>query len=186
MPSFHFMRAASAARTRRTLLLIPALLVSVAGFAQSPPKKAHADLMDAKGNKVGTAKITPETTGVKITASLMGLPPGMHAFHIHTVGKCDAPDFMTAGGHFNPEMKKHGKDNPMGAHAGDLQNFTVGANGKAKFTAMAPNVTLAEGSNSLFHDGGTALMIHAMADDYKTDPTGNAGGRIACGVITAN
>jgi Cu-Zn family superoxide dismutase len=90
---------------------------------------------------------------------------------------------MTAGGHFNPTMKQHGKDNPMGAHAGDLPNFTVDAKGKAKATITAPGVTLADGANSLFHPGGTALMVHAMADDYKTDPTGNAGGRIACGVV---
>jgi Cu-Zn family superoxide dismutase len=166
----------------RTLLIIPALLLSTAALAQAP-KKAHADLVDAKGNKVGTAAITASGTSVKITASLTGLPPGVHAIHIHTVGKCDAPDFMTAGGHFNPEMKQHGKDNPKGAHAGDLPNFTVAASGKAKVSVMAPGVILGDGPNSLFHPGGTALMVHAMPDDYKTDPTGNAGARIACGVI---
>jgi Cu-Zn family superoxide dismutase len=171
----------------RQLLIVPAVLVSVmvstALFAQKATTKAHADLTDGKGNKVGTATITAQKDGVKIVASLMGLPPGVHAMHIHTVGKCDAPDFMTAGGHFNPEMHQHGKDNPMGAHAGDLPNFTVDAKGKAKVTVNAPMVNLGDGPNSLFHTGGTALMIHAMPDDYKTDPTGNAGPRIACGVV---
>jgi Cu-Zn family superoxide dismutase len=167
----------------RPLLLIAALLAATAAFAQAP-KKATAKLMDAKGANVGTATITPSGGGVKIAANLMGLPPGMHALHIHTVGKCDPPDFMTAGGHFNPGMKQHGKDNPQGAHAGDLPNFTVDAKGKAKVNVMAAGVTLGDGPNSLFHTGGTALMVHAMPDDYKTDPTGNAGARIACGVIT--
>jgi Cu-Zn family superoxide dismutase len=170
----------------RHYLMAPALLVTVlittAAFGQAPAK-ATANLMDGKGNKVGTATITPAKMGVKIAVNLMGLPPGMHAIHIHTVGKCDAPDFMTAGGHFNPEMRQHGKDNPMGPHAGDLLNFTVDAKGKAKTTVMASMVTLGDGPNSLFHTGGTALMIHAMPDDYKTDPTGAAGARIACGVI---
>jgi len=90
---------------------------------------------------------------------------------------------MSAGGHFNPSMKQHGKDNPMGAHAGDLPNFDVDATGKGQATVTVAGVTLADGANSLFHPGGTGLMLHAAADDYKTDPTGNAGARLACGVI---
>jgi superoxide dismutase, Cu-Zn family len=168
----------------RDLLVIPALLIAVPAFSQTAaPKKAHADFVNGKGEKVGTATITPSGGGVKIAFNVMNLPPGMHALHIHTVGKCDPPDFMTAGGHFNPTMKQHGKDNPQGAHAGDLPNFTVAQNGKAKGTVMAPGVILGDGPNSLFHTGGTALMIHAMPDDYKTDPTGSAGPRLACGVI---
>src|SRR4051812_48359415 len=169
--------------TIRHFLVIPALLWAAAAFGQAAPTKAHANLMDAKGQKVGTATLSQAAGGVKIAANLANLPAGMHALHIHTNGKCDPPDFMSAGGHFNPGMKQHGKDNPMGAHAGDLPNFTVDAKGKAKVNLTAPGVTLAAGPNSLFHEGGTALMVHAMADDYKTDPTGNAGGRIACGIV---
>ena len=168
----------------RKLLVIPAVLWAAAAFAQAGPKSAHADLVNAKGEKIGTAKIGATKGGVKIEVTVSQLMAGDHGIHIHTVGKCDGPDFTTAGGHFNPEMKKHGKDNPMGPHMGDLPNLTVAADGKGKATITAMGVTLSDGPDSLFDDGGTALVIHAAADDYKTDPSGNSGARIACGIIT--
>jgi Cu-Zn family superoxide dismutase len=166
----------------RHLLIVPALLCAATAWGQKMPV-AHANFINAKGDKVGTATLTQTKGGVRVAVNLTQLAPGVHALHIHTTGKCDVPDFTTAGGHFNPGMKQHGKDNPMGAHAGDLPNFTVDAKGRGKATIVAAGVTLGDGSNSLFHPGGTALMVHASPDDYKTDPTGNAGARIACGVI---
>jgi Cu-Zn family superoxide dismutase len=143
-------------------------------------------MKDAQGKAVGTVKISATANGVKIVGNLMGLPPGEHAFHIHGVAKCEAPMFTSAGGHFNPEMKHHGKDNPMDPkpHDGDMMNFTVGPKGTAKINVVNTAVTMTDSPNSVFAGGGTALMIHAKGDDYKSDPAGAAGDRIACGTIT--
>jgi Cu-Zn family superoxide dismutase len=150
------------------------------------PKPVSVKLMDAKGVSVGTATISAKKsgTGVDIKLDLKGLPAGEHAVHIHANAKCEGPAFTTAGGHFNPDTKKHGLENPDGAHAGDMKNFTVSAKGTAKVTVSDERVTMGTDNHSIFTNGGTALMIHAKADDYKTDPTGNAGDRIACGLIT--
>jgi len=147
-------------------------------------KKAKADLLDAKGTSVGTAILSDKPNGVQLDLKVSGLLPGIHGFHIHAVGRCEGPDFKSAGPHFNPEGKQHGWDNPQGHHLGDLQNLNVGPDGSASVRVLVPGVSLGEGPKSLFHEGGTSLVIHEKPDDGKTDPAGNAGARIACGVVT--
>ncbi|MBA3898164.1 MAG: superoxide dismutase family protein [Sphingomonadaceae bacterium] len=139
---------------------------------------AQADLRDAKSARMGTAAITLQGGSMRLVVSANGLPPGPHGLHIHATGKCDGPDFKTAGPHWNPGMKMHGRDNPMGAHKGDLPNLMVGADGRGSLSADLPG-----GLADLLDADGASIVVHAAADDYKTDPSGNSGARIACGVF---
>jgi len=146
--------------------------------------KTKVELKDSQGKSVGTVTLSNQGSGVALKLHLHDLPFGEHAIHFHQSPKCDAPDFKSAGPHFNPDGKKHGLENPEGHHAGDMLNFTVDAKGKANLSLEDKDVTLADGPHSLFGNGGTAIVIHAKADDMKTDPSGNSGDRIACGAIT--
>jgi superoxide dismutase, Cu-Zn family len=159
------------------------LVGTTSAFAQSPTQGGTAALQTPDGQNVGTATFTQESGGVRLRVQATGLPPGPHGIHVHAVGRCDPPDFMSAGGHFNPTNRQHGLNNPQGAHAGDMPSMTIGPDGSGAFDHLLADVTTAAGTGSLFGPDGTALVIHADPDDQMTDPAGNSGGRIACGVI---
>ena len=144
----------------------------------------EATLRDKDNKQVGVATFIQTSDGVRIAVTGYRLPPGTHGMHIHAAGNCDPPGFDTAGGHFNPTGRQHGRLNPAGPHAGDLPNLVVAPSGGGEVDITTKAVTLDSGPTSLFGPGGTALVIHATADDEKTDPTGNSGARIACGVLT--
>lgn len=143
----------------------------------------QATLGDGKGKTVGTAVLTAAPGGVRAQLTVTGLAPGPHGFHLHEAGVCTAPTFMSAGGHFNPQGKQHGLTNPKGPHVGDLPSLLVEATGTGTVSFLLPGATLEAGPGSLVAGAGTALVLHAQADDGKTDPAGNAGARIACGVV---
>ena len=158
-------------------------LSSGTAHAMSHEMKARADIKDAAGKSIGTATLTEQKDGVKVKLKVSGLAAGKHGFHIHETGTCTPPDFKSDGGHYNPFKKHHGMENPAGKHAGDFPNLEVKKDGTAEVTVIATGATLKKGPASLLKPGGTAIVIHADPDDYKTDPAGNAGDRVACGVI---
>lgn len=171
-------------------LLVVGMAVTLAGCAgmmaetEPPaPLSAEATLKDKDGKQVGVATLIQQGDGVRIALTGYRLPPGEKGVHIHAVGVCQPPEFNSAEAHFNPGGKKHGMGVPEGPHAGDLPNLKVAANGEGGIDYVNTLVTLRPGPNSLLGDNGTAIIIHAAPDDMKTDPTGNSGGRIACGVI---
>jgi superoxide dismutase, Cu-Zn family len=144
----------------------------------------RATIRNASGATLGVLLLEPTSKGVHITGTLTGLPAGTHGIHLHTVGLCDPAAFSTAGGHFNPSSAHHGLENPAGPHAGDLPNITVNPNGVVAVDLTTPRVTLgATAPTGVFDSDGTAIVIHTGPDDQRTDPAGNSGARIACGVV---
>jgi len=161
------------------------LLVGAGCSLVGSGERATAELKDKDGKTIGMASFVEADSGVRIHLEVTGLSAGLHAVHIHAVGKCDAPAFTSAGGHFNPAQRKHGHRSPEGAHGGDLPNMLVAKDGIGRFEVFTDGVTLRAGPLSIFDADGSALVVHAGVDDYATDPTGNAGDRAACGLIVA-
>jgi Cu-Zn family superoxide dismutase len=159
------------------------LLLPCSAFTQE--QRAYAELKGRDGKSIGMATFREVSGGVVIDVDVKGLTPGLHAVHVHAIGKCEGPAFTSAGGHFNPAQKKHGLRSAEGPHAGDMPNMYIAKDGTGRFEVLADNITLKTGDRSVFDADGSALVIHAGADDDMTDPTGNSGDRAACGVITA-
>lgn len=151
--------------------------------ADQGPVSASADLRDFTGRSVGSATLSEANGGLRIRIDVTALPPGPRAAHIHTTGQCQGPDFSSAGPHWNPTNRAHGSQNPQGPHHGDLPNLMVGTDGRGSLEFVIPGASLAGPDPVLLDSDGAAVVIHESTDDYRTDPSGNAGGRIACGVV---
>ena len=163
---------------------LAALVLAAPGAnAQAQPATGKGSFIDGQGKTLGGATLADSGPNlVLVRLQLSGIAPGWHGVHLHAVGKCDGPDFVSAGGHFNPAQHKHGHLSVNGAHAGDLPNVFAGADGKVMAEVLAYGVNLGGGASLLDADG-SAIVVHAKEDDHKTDPTGDSGGRIACAVI---
>lgn len=155
------------------------------GMGGARPREFTVPIYGAAGQQVGMFTATQVgADSVRLVVESTGLPPGTHGTHLHTTGRCDAPQFTTAGPHLNPTSRQHGMRNPQGPHLGDLPNLSVGANGRGRLEAIVRG-SLTAGAAPLFDADGTALVVHATADDMVTDPAGNSGARIACGILAA-
>jgi Cu-Zn family superoxide dismutase len=167
-------------------VMATALLGGCAGgrpSAQDQPRMAWAELRDQSGESIGSAVLREEGSQIRLVVQASGLTPGRHGIHVHAVGRCEQPGFQSAGGHFNPLGKKHGLESAAGPHAGDLPDLEADASGHVQYVAVTDRVTLGPGSTSIFDADGSAIVIHAAADDQRTDPSGNSGDRIVCGVL---
>jgi Cu-Zn family superoxide dismutase len=168
----------------RKMVVILALCASAAAWAGAQPgSTASGEFKNTRGETVGHARLAETPSGVLITIELRSIPAGVHAFHIHESGRCDPPDFKSAGEHFSTGTRRHGFKNPDGFHAGDLPNVHVPGDGTLKHETLAEDVTLGPGRASLLDGDGASLVLHVAADDYRTDPAGASGDRIACAVI---
>jgi Cu-Zn family superoxide dismutase len=165
-------------------ILMCFFMLVLSACAEGRPTKIVVDIKNPDGDGLGTATLEEKAEGLNVGLDLKGLEPGPHAIHFHESGKCEPPNFESAGDHYNPEDKEHGLLNPEGAHAGDLPNIVAEVDGSVLTEFMAPGVTLREGKTSLFIKKGTSLVIHENADDGMSQPAGDAGKRIACGVIS--
>jgi len=167
------------------VLAVTLLLAGCASMSPSPADNtARAEMRNASGQVVGNATFTQIGGALRVLLEVQGLPAGAKAVHVHAVGKCEAPSFNSAGEHFNPLGRQHGALNPAGPHGGDLPNITVGKDGRGRLESTTELMTLLTGASSVFDGDGSALIIHAAPDDFRTDPTGNSGARLACGVVT--
>ena len=150
--------------------------------AESGPASATAQLRDAGGRVLAQATAEAAGDAVRVRIEASGLAQGAYGAHVHAVGRCDAPGFTTAGPHWNPTGQQHGKDNPQGMHRGDLPNLMVGTDGRGSFEYTIPGASLS-GDDAMLDGDGAAIVVHQSPDDYRTDPSGNSGARIACGVL---
>jgi superoxide dismutase, Cu-Zn family len=165
-------------------VIAAALALGGCAAARTAPAPASAVIADAQGTTIGTAYLTANADhSVTIRLDARNLPPGPHGIHFHAVGACDRPAFTTAGAHFNPAARMHGLDNQAGPHNGDLPNLIADAKGQATYSATTDRVTITPGPTSLLDQDLSAIVIHAAADDQKTDPAGNSGARLACGIV---
>lgn len=162
------------------VLLVLAAAVSTSGAAQRVTREGI--LHDAAGKEVGRVELQQKSGSVVVSLRAQGLPPGLHGMHLHEAGRCEPPAFQTAGGHYNPHNREHGRRNTRGAHLGDLGNLRVGSNGRGNRTVTVADSETRKGLVSLLGEG-RALVIHADPDDDLTDPSGNSGARIACAVV---